>query len=25
MVMDYATHSYIPAAGGLSCSIMPMP
>jgi glycogen phosphorylase len=25
MVMDYAIHSYIPAAGGLSCSIMPMP
>lgn len=25
MVMDYATHSYIPAAGGLSCSIVAMP
>ena len=25
MVMDYATHSYVPAAGGLSCSIVSMP
>jgi starch phosphorylase len=25
MVMDYASHSYVPAAGGLSCSIVPMP
>jgi starch phosphorylase len=25
MVMDYATYSYVPAAGGLSCSIVSMP
>ncbi len=25
MVMDYVTHSYVPAAGGLSCSIVSMP
>ncbi len=25
MVMDYATHAYVPAAGGLSCSIVSMP
>ncbi len=25
MVMDYASNTYIPAAGGLSCSIMSMP
>ncbi len=25
MVMDYARQSYVPAAGGLSCSIVPMP
>jgi starch phosphorylase len=25
MVMDYANHSYVPAAGGLSCSIVSMP
>lgn len=25
MVMDYATHSYVPAAGGVSCSIVSMP
>ena len=25
MVMDYAEHSYIPAAGGRSCSIIAMP
>lgn len=25
MVMDYATHSYVPSAGGLSCSIVSMP
>jgi starch phosphorylase len=25
MVMDYAQHSYVPAAGGLSCSIVSMP
>ncbi len=25
MVMDYATHAYVPAAGGLSCSIVQMP
>lgn len=25
MVMDYATHTYVPAAGGRSCSIVSMP
>ncbi len=25
MVMDYAQHTYVPAAGGLSCKIVPMP
>lgn len=25
MVMDYATHAYVPAAGGRSCSIVSMP
>ena len=25
MVMDYAEHAYVPAAGGLSCSIVSMP
>ena len=25
MVMDYASRAYVPAAGGLSCSIVPMP
>ena len=24
MVMDYAAHGYVPAAGGLSCRITPM-
>lgn len=25
MVMDYVQHTYVPAAGGLSCKIVPMP
>ena len=25
MVMDYASQTYVPAAGGVSCSIVPMP
>jgi hypothetical protein len=25
MVMDYAGQAYVPAAGGLSCSIVSMP
>ena len=25
MVMDYVQHGYVPAAGGLSCRIVPMP